>query len=175
MQHVRLPCPSLSPGVCLNSCPLSQWCHLILHLPLFSVSWLFTWRAQGIEVSASAPILPVNIQGWFPLGLINLISFLFKGYSKVFSNTIVWKQQFFGTQPSLCSNSYPYVTTGKKATIALTIRSFVSKVMSLLFNTHSRFVIPFLPRNKRLLISWLLTVHTDFCAQENNIEHGDYS
>ena len=108
LQHVRLPCPSLSPGVCSNSCPLSQWRHLILHHPLLllSVSWPFAWRDQSIEASASAPMPPVNIQSWFPLGLTSLISFLFKGPSKVFSNTTVQKQQFFDTQPSLYSNSH---------------------------------------------------------------------
>ena len=108
LQHVRLPCPSLSPGVCSKSCPLSQWRHLILHRPLLllSVSWPFAWRDQSTEASASAPMPPVNIQSWFPLGLTSLISFLFKGPSKVFSNTTVRKQQFFGTQPSLYSNSH---------------------------------------------------------------------
>ena len=65
------------------------------------------WCNQSIDASASAPILPVNIQGWFPLGLTSLISFLFKGPSKVFSNTTVWKQ-FFSTQPSLYSNCHIY-------------------------------------------------------------------
>ena len=91
LQHARLPCPSLSLRVCSNSSPLSQWHHLILHRPLLllSVSWLFSWCDQSIEASAPAPIPPVNIQGLLPLGLINLISFLFKGPPKIFSNTTV--------------------------------------------------------------------------------------
>ena len=76
-----------------------------------------------------------------------------KGLSRVFSNTTVQKHQFFSIQPSLWYSSHPYLTTGK--TIALTIRTFVNKVMSLLFNMLSRFVIAFLPRSKHLLISWL--------------------
>ena len=76
-----------------------------------------------------------------------------KGLSRGFSNTTVQKHQFFGTQLSSQSNSHPYMTTGK--TIALTRWTFVGKVMSLLFNMLSRFVIVFLPRSKVLLISWL--------------------
>ena len=75
-----------------------------------------------------------------------------KGLSRVFSNTTVQKHQFFDAQPFLWSNS-PYMTTGK--TIALTLQIFVGKMISLLFNTLSRFVIAFLSRSKRLLISWL--------------------
>ena len=76
-----------------------------------------------------------------------------KGLSRVFSNTTVQKHQFFGTQLSSQPDSHPYVTTGK--TIALTRRTFVGKVMSLDFNMLSRLVVTFLPRSKRLLISWL--------------------
>ena len=94
----------------------------------------------------------MNIQGWFPLGLTGLIPLQSKGLSRVFSNTTVQQHQFFGTQPSW-SNSHPCMTNGK--TIALTRWTFVGKVMSLLFNTLSRFVIDFLPRSKHLLISWL--------------------
>ena len=91
----------------------------------------------------------MNIQNWFPLGLTGLISLQSKGFSRVFSSMTIWKDQFFSAQPSLWSNSYLYMTTGK--TIVLTIWSFVGKVMSLLCNT---FVIAFLPRSKHLLISW---------------------
>ena len=81
------------------------------------------------------------------------ISLQSKGLSGVFSNTTFQKHQFFGAQPSSQSNSHPYMTTGK--TIALTRRTLVGKVMSLLLNILSRLVITFLPRTKRLLISWL--------------------
>ena len=88
LQHTRLPCPSLSPRVCSNSCPLSPWCYLtisssatlffcLLSFPgsgSFPVSRLFTSGGQSTRASASAPVLPVNIQGWFPLGLTGLIS-----------------------------------------------------------------------------------------------------
>ena len=137
--------------------------HLVLCHPFFSclqpfpasgsflMSWLFASGGQSVGASASASVLPVNIQDWFPLGLNSLISLQSKGLSRVFSNTTVKKHQFLGTQPSLWSNSH--MTTGK--TIALTIRAFVGKVMSLLFNMLSRFVIAFLPRSNCLSVSWL--------------------
>ena len=104
----------------------------------------------------------MNIQGWFPLGLTGLISLLSKGLLKVFSSTTVRKHQLFGTQPSLLSNTHIHTkTTGK--TIALTIQAFVSKVMSLLFNTLSRFVIPFHPRNKACLIDAVLCLVVQSC------------
>ena len=88
LQHARLPCPSLSPGVCLNSCPSSRWCHPTISpsvIPFssclqsfpasesFPVSQLLTSGGQNTEASASASVLPMNIQGWFPLGLTRLI------------------------------------------------------------------------------------------------------
>ena len=109
---------------------------------LFLMSQLFASGGQSIGASASAWVLPVNIQGWFPLGLTGLISLLSKRLSRVFSSTIVRKHQFFSTQLFLWSNYHiPYMTTGK--TTSLPIRTFVSKVMSLLFNMLSRFVIAF--------------------------------
>ena len=134
--------------------------HLILCCPFllpssrsFPMSRFFTSGGQSIGVSAS--VLPMNIQDWFPLGLTGWIPLQSKGLSRVFSNTntTVEKHQFFGAQLSLWSNSHPYMTTGK--TITLTRQTFVGKVMSLLFNILSRLVIAFLPRSKRLLISWL--------------------
>ena len=101
----------------------------------FLVSQLFTSGDQCIGASASVSFLPMNIQGWLLLGLIDLILFQSKRLSRVFINTIVQKYQFFATQPSLWSSSHPYMITGK--TIALT---FVNKVMSLLFNMMSRFL-----------------------------------
>ena len=104
-QHTRLPCPPPYPGVCSNSCPLSQWCHptisssfvpfssCLQSLPAsgsFPVSQLFASGNQSIGASASASVLPMNIQGWFPLGLTGLISLQSKGLSRVFSNTTVW-------------------------------------------------------------------------------------
>ena len=152
LQHARLPRPSLSPGVSSDSCPLSQWCYLIIlsSAALFSfchqsfptsgsfpVSWLFISGGQIIGASASAWVLPMNIQGWFSLGLTGLISLLSKGLSRVFFSTTIWKHHFFGAQFSLWSNSHLYMTTAKN--IVLTLCTFVSKVMSLLFNMPSRF------------------------------------
>ena len=123
LQHARLPCPSLSPRLCSNSCPLSQWCYLTISssathfsfcLPSFSVSGSFPTSqlfATGDQnIGASASVLPMNIQGWFPLGLTGLMFLLSKGLSRIFSSTIIWKHQFFGSQPSLWSNYHQ--TTG---------------------------------------------------------------
>ena len=106
LQHVRLPCLSLSPRVCSNSCPLSRWYHPTISSSVspfsccpqsfpasesFPISQLFVSGDQNIGASASASILPMNIQGWFPLGLTVLISFLSKWLSRVFSSTTVQK------------------------------------------------------------------------------------
>ena len=119
------------------------------------MSQFFASGGQNIGASASPSVLPMNIQGWFPLGFTGLISLQSKGLSRVFSNTTIQKHQFFSAQPSLWSNSriHMWLTTGK--TIALTRQTFVVKVMSLLFNMLSRFVIAFLRRSKCLLILWL--------------------
>ena len=153
LQHTRPLCPPLSPGVCSNSCPpcAIQPSHLLPPLlpsafslsQSFPMSQFFTAGGQSTGASTSASVLPMNIQGWFPLGLTGLISLLSKRLSRVFSNTTVQKHQFFGTQPSLWSNSQIYTKT-----IALTIWTFISKVRSLLFNMLFRFVIAFLPRSK---------------------------
>ena len=92
-------------------------------------------------------------QGWSPVGLTGLISLLSKGLSRIFSSTTVWKHQFFSTVLFMVQLSHLYMTTGN--IIALTIWTFVSKAMSLNFNTLSRFVIAFIPRSQCLLISWL--------------------
>ena len=116
LQHTRPPCPSPTPGVYSNSCPLSQWCHPTIstsdvpfsaHLQSFpesgsfQMSQLFTSGGQSIGVSASTSVLPMNIQDWFPLGLTAWISLQSKGLSRVFSNTTVQKHWFFSTQLSL--------------------------------------------------------------------------
>ena len=116
-----LPCLSSTPGSCSNSCPSSWWCHPIISYSVtpfssclqsfpasgfFPVSRLFISGGQSIGASASASVLPMNIQGWFSLGLTGLISLWSKGLSRVFSNTSVQKHQFFSTQPSLWSNSH---------------------------------------------------------------------
>ena len=121
LQHARLPCPSPSPEVYSNSSPFSWWWHPTISssvIPFFSClqsfpasgsfpgSQFFTSGAQNIGASASASVIPMNIQDWFPLGLTSLISLQSKRLSRVFSNTTVQKHQFFGTQPSLSSNSH---------------------------------------------------------------------
>ena len=106
------------------------------------------------SIGASALILPVNIQGWFLSGLVGLISLQSKGLSRGFYSITIQKHQFFNCSAFfMVQLSHPYMTTGK--TMALTIRTFVGKVMFLLFNTLSRLVRVFLPRSKCLLISWL--------------------
>ena len=118
------------------------------------MSRFFTSGGQIIGVSASASVLPMNIQNLVPLGWTGWISLQSKRLSRVFSNTTVQKHRFFGTQPKfIIQLSHPYMTTGK--TIALTRWTFVGKVVSLLFNILSSLVIAFLPRSKCLLISWL--------------------
>ena len=133
-------------------------CHPLLLLPSasgsFPMSQLFPWGGQSSGVSASASVLPMNTQDWSPSGRTGWISLQSKGLSRVFSNTNSSKASVL--QCSACFTvqlSHPYMTIGK--TIALTRRTFVGKVMSLLFNMLSRLVITFLPRSKRLLISWL--------------------
>ena len=121
LQHTRLPCPSPTPGACSNSCPLNWWGHptissSVIHFSSclqffpasesFLMSQIFTSGGQSIGASASASVLPMNIQDWFPLGWAGLISLQSKGLSRVFSNNTVQKHQFFGTQPSLWSNSH---------------------------------------------------------------------
>ena len=123
LQHARPPCPLLYPGVCSNLYPLSHWCYPTISSSIvpfsscpqsfrasgsFPVSRFFASGDQniGASVSASASVLSMNIQGWFPLGLTGLISLLSKGLSRGFSSTVVWKHQFLSIQPSLWSNSY---------------------------------------------------------------------
>jgi len=122
LQHTRPPCSSPSPRARSNSCPLSWWCHPTISssvipfsscFQFFLVSWFspvsqfFASGGQSIGASASASVLPMNIQGWFPLGLTGLISLQSKGFSRVSSNTTVQKHQFFGAQLSL----YPTLTS----------------------------------------------------------------
>ena len=152
LQDARLPCPSLTPGAYWNSCPSSWWCHPTIsssvisfssHLQSFpasrsfQMSQFFISGGQCIGVSASASVLPMNIQGWFLLGLTDLISLQFKGLSRVFSSITVQKHQFLQRSAFfIVQLLHPYMTTGK--TTALTWWIFVGKVMSPLFNMLSR-------------------------------------
>ena len=121
LQHVRVSCPSPTPGACSNSCPSSWWCHPIISSSVvpfsfclqsfpesgsFLTSLFFASGGQSIGVSASASVLPMNTQDWFLLGWTGWISLQSKGLSRVFSNTTVQKHQFFGPQLSLWPNSH---------------------------------------------------------------------
>ena len=144
LQLARVPCPSLSPGVCSNLCLLSWWCHPTISSSVtpfsscpqsfpasgsFPMSQLFTSGGQSIRALASASVLPKNIQDWFLLGWTGLISLLSKVLSRVFSSTTDRKHQFFNVQSSLWTNSHICIWL-------------------------SRFFIAFLPKGKCLLISW---------------------
>ena len=145
LQCARLPCPSLSPRVCSNWSPLSQWCHPTISssvIPFsswpqsFPASWSFPMSrvfpagGQRIGTLTSSSVLPMNIQAWFPLGLTGLVFLQSKGLSRVFSNTTIWKHQsiLWCSPLFMVQLSHPYTITGK--TIALTRRTFVGKVMS---------------------------------------------
>ena len=116
LQYARPPCPSPTPRACSNSCPSSRWCHPIISssvIPFssrlqsflasgsFPISQFFASGGQSIGVSASASVLPMNIQDWFPLGWTGWMSLQSKGLSRMFSNTTVQKHQFFCAQLSL--------------------------------------------------------------------------
>ena len=118
LQHARLSCLSPTPRAYSNSCPLSWWCHPTISSSVIPFSWLWSFPASGsfpmsqffascgqsIGVSASASVLPMNIQNWFLLGLTGLISLQSKRLSRAFSNATVQKHQFFGAQLCLLSN-----------------------------------------------------------------------
>ena len=121
LQHAKPPCPSPTPGVHSNSCPLSRWCHPAISssvvpfsscpqsLPaskFFPMSQLFAWSGQSTGVSTLASVLPNNTQGCSPLQWTGWISLQSKGLSRVFSNTTVQKHQFFGAKLSSQSNSH---------------------------------------------------------------------
>ena len=158
-QHARPPCPSPTPRVYSNSCPSSRWCHPVISSSLvpfsscpqflpasgsFPSCWSFSF---SISPSNEHPGLISFRMDWLDLLAVHgtLKSLLQNHNSKA---SIFQRSAFFTIQLS-----HPYMTTGK--TIALIRRTFVGKVMSVLFNMLSRLVITFLPRSKRLLISWL--------------------
>ena len=169
LHHASLPCPSPTPSTCSNSYPSSRWClptisssaipfsSCLQYFPAsgsFPMSQLFASGGQSIGVSTSASVLPMNTQDWSPLiwtgwGLLAVqgtLKHLLQHHSSKAS--ILRRSTFF-----IIQLSHPYMTTGK--TTALTRWTFVSKGMSLFFNMLSRLVIAFLPRSRRLLISWL--------------------
>ena len=166
-EHILPGFPVLhSLPVCSNICSVSLRCHRTISFTTarfssclqsspasgsFSISWLFPLGGQSIGASASPSVLLMNIQSWFPLGLVGLISLLSKSLPQHHNSKalIFWHSVFFMVQLS-----HLYMITGK--TIALAIWTFANKVISLLFNMLSRFVIVFL-----LLISWL---HSPFAV-----------
>ena len=168
-QHARPPCPSPNPRVYSNSCPLNQWCHPTISFPVIPFSSspsIF----PSIRVFSNESVLLIRWPKYWSLSFNISPS---KEHSGLISFRIDWLDLLVvqGTLKSLLQHhsskasvllrsaffivqlSHPYMTTGK--TIALTKWTFVGKVMSLLFNMLSRLVITFLPRSKRLLISWL--------------------
>ena len=163
-QHARPPCPSPTPRVYSNSCPSSWWCHPAIPssvIPLsscpqslpasgsFPMSQLFAWGGQSIGVSASALVLPMNTQDLISFTMDWLDLLAEQGTLKSLLQCHSTKASIFQCSAFLTVQlSHPYVTTGK--TITLTRRTFVGKVMPLLFNMLSRFVITFLPRSKEL-------------------------
>ena len=167
LQHARLPVYHQLPEL-TQTRPSSQWSHPIISssiipfsscpqcpsIRVFSKESVLCIRWPNIGASASASVLPMNIQDLFPLGWTGWISLQFKWLSRVFSSTIVKKHPFFRFSAFfIVQLTHSFMTTGKIT--ALTEWTFVGKVMSLLFNMLSRLVITFLPRRKRLLISWL--------------------
>ena len=183
-QHARPPSPSLTPGVHPNSCPLSWWCQPTISssvIPFssrlqsfpasgfFQMSQLFAWGGQSIGVSASTSILPMNTQDWSPLG--------WTGWISAVEGTLKSLLQHHSSKASILQHSayfiaqlsHSYTTTGK--TIALTRRTFVGKVMSLLLNMLSRLVITFLLRSKHLNFMASVTICSDFGAPKNKVRH----
>ena len=164
LKHARLPCSSPSPGACSHSCPLSWWCHPTISSSVAS----FSFCLQSFPASESFPMSQ-------PIRWPNYWSSSFSiSPSSEYSGLISFRIDILAVQRTLKSLlqhhslkasilqhsaffvvqlSHPYMTTGKM--VSWTLWTFVSKVMSLLFNMLSKFVIAFLPRDKRLLISWL--------------------
>ena len=182
-QHARPPCPSPTPRVHPNLCPLSRCCHPTISssvvpfsscpqsLPApeaFPMSQLFTWGGQRTGASALASFLPKNTQDSSPLEWTDLLAV--QGTLKSLLQHHSSKASILRCSAFTVQLSHPYMTTGK--TTALTRWTFVGKVMSLLFNMLSMLVIAFLPRSKHLLISMAaVPICSDFGAQENKLCH----
>ena len=187
LQHIRLPCPSATPRSYSKSHSWSQWCHptiLSFIVPFssclqsfppsgsFQMSQFFASGGHSIGASASASVLPENIQDWFPLGLTGLISLQSEKLKSLLQHhgskvSILWCSVFFMVQLW-----HPYMTTGKIT--ALTRCTFVSKVMPLLFNMLSRLVTGFLTRSKCFNFMVSIAICSDYGAQENKVSHCFY-
>ena len=152
----RLPYPSPAPGACSNSCALNLWCHPTISSSVvpfsyclqsypasgsFLMSQLFSSGGHSFEASVSATVLSVNIQHWFPLGLSGFITLLSKRLKSLLQHQSSKASVLLRSASFMVQLSHLYLTT--RETIALTIQSFVGKVMSLFFNTPFKFVIFF--------------------------------
>ena len=137
--------------------PLSSWFQFFPESGSFPVSWLFA--SGGPSSRDSASVLPMNIQGWLPLGSTNLISLLSNGLSRFFCNTTIQKHQFFGVQPSLLSSSHIHTWLHGKPLLA----------MSLLFSTLSRLSELFFQGASIFYVMAADTICSDFAAQENKV------
>ena len=184
LHHSRPPCPSPTPRACSNSCPLSWWCHptILPSVVLFSsflqsfpasgsfpMRQFFSLGDQSIRVSALASVLPIYIQDWFPLGWTGWISLQSKGLSRVFFQHHSSKASILRCSAFLMVQlSHPYMTIGK--TITLTRQTFISKLMSLLFNmlSFSRF-----SSKEQVSFNFMavVTICSDFGAPQNKICH----
>ena len=160
-QHARPPCPSPTPGVHSNSCPLRRWCHPVISSSVvpfsscaqslwtsesFPMSQLFAWGGQSIGVSALASVLPKNTQDWSPLEWTGWISLQSKGLSRVFSNTTVQKHPFFGTQLSLLKSKSWLLFLSKGGELKTSFFNQLSCFQSISHFYHQKF--PTLPISK---------------------------
>ena len=156
LQHARPPCPSRTPGAYSTSCPSTRWCHPTISSSVvpfssclqsfpasgsFLVSRFFPSCGLSIRASASASVLPMNIQDWCPLGWTGLILLLPEGLSRVFSSTIDEKHQLFGAQPSLWSNSTSIHDYWKNCSFDC-VDLCPLYVLSTYLNTWSLFLLP---------------------------------
>ena len=187
LHHTRLPCLSLSPRVCPDPCPLSQWYYLTfsfsavpfsfylksLQAPgVFPMNWLFPSSGQRIGASGLASVLAMNTQDWSPLGWTGLTSLQSKGLPRVFSNTTVQKHQFLGAQPSLWSNSHIHTWYRVNHSFDYVIKVIIGNWCLCFFNMLFRFDHSFSSKEQASFnFMGAVTIHSDPGAQENQICH----
>ena len=159
-QQARPLCPSPTPGVYPNSCPLSWWRHSTISSSVidfscrqsfpasgtFQMSQLFASGGQSTGVSASASVLPISIKGWFILGLSSLISLQSKEFSRVFSSTTIWKYHFFSAQLSLWSNSHIHTWLLEKPWLWLGGPFFAKQCLVMINSMKTYYANPLVPR-----------------------------
>ena len=174
LQHTRLPYPSLTLGFCSDSCPLSGWCHPIISsfvVPLhllpsvfpsirsFPMSQLIASGGQSIGASAAAWVLPMNIQGWFPLGLTGLISLSSKGLSRVFSSTTSQRHWFFYAQPRINMNAHEPINL-RTPSVPLNFPLYPYRPASLPWDTNVFFFLSFIWLHC-LTRDWTCSLHSE--------------